>query len=95
MTGEICRVHFEIYLPTGAPASFTQVTVYYVFRFLWWEFDWWVTTLTANVYGRVWLTLRRWLKYRFRFRHPMARELNLWRTLTICPHIETVRLPRK
>jgi len=80
----MCQANLNIRLPNGQPASFASVTVYEVRRFLWWEYDSWVSSKTANVYGSVSFDLVQGRKYHFVFKH-VSRKGDLWRIMDYCP----------
>jgi len=83
-TLQACYVHITVKYADGRPASFASVDVYEVRRFLWWEYDAWVASKTADFYGRVWFYLTKGRKYHFRFR-AVDKRGDVWRTIDYCP----------
>jgi len=66
-------------LPDGRPASFASVSAYEVVRFLWWEFDRWVASRTADYRGVATFSLKPRTKYSFRVTHGWRRG-KFWTT---------------
>jgi hypothetical protein len=62
-----CTVSCRVVQKDGyTPASFASVTVFKVFRFLWWDILWYVTGGTADFYGKIAFSLERNTRYKFR-----------------------------
>jgi len=88
----MCLVNLKVLLPNGNPASYATMTVYEVRRALWWEYDVWVASRTADFNGNVSIDLVYGKKYHFVFKH-LTRRADLWRTLTYCPYYAGVQFP--
>jgi len=87
-----CNLSIQVLQPNGNPASFAALDVFEVVRFLFWEFDVWVTARRADFYGFIRIKLP-YKKYRFRFVWG-GKETNIWATLNRSDVAMTVWMPR-
>jgi hypothetical protein len=93
-----CVVYINVFQPDGkTPASFTQIKIYKVVPFLWWEINLYDRTVYCDFYGRAAVNLYKDLKYRFDFmwidEAGRRRYWSEWRTFKVCPTSFTTRAP--
>jgi len=87
-----CLIKLSVHQKNGDPASFAVVDVFQVNKFLWWEYDSWVTMRVTDYYGKVNLDLTKGRKYHLRIRW-QGKERNEKIKLTICPWPMDVYMP--
>jgi len=79
-----CVANITVRYANGQPASFASVSVYEVIRIWLIELDFWVTSKTCDVNGRVSFSLLRGRKYHFVFRAG-AKKGDIIKVLDTCP----------
>jgi len=92
-----CKINCQVVQKNGSPCPFASITVFKVWRFLWWDILLYETSTTANFYGKATVTLQKGVRYRFRVRWTGAegKTREWWEPLipTICPYTMTLTAP--